>query len=132
MPYGLRNAPATYCVLLSHVLRGIPWSTCLAYIDDIIIFSNSFEEHLEHLELIFDRLRQANLTLKPSKCVFAASEVIYLGHKFSTTGIKVDESKINTVTQFPIPKTQKNVRSFLGLCNYYRKFVQGYSTIAVP
>lgn len=81
---------------------------------------------------VFDRFRQANLKLKPSKCHFAQSEVLYLGHIISREGIKVDTSKTDVVESFPVPKNQHDVRSFLGLCNYYRKFVKGYSKITNP
>ncbi|VDH92570.1 Hypothetical predicted protein [Mytilus galloprovincialis] len=97
-----------------------------------LVFSRSFEEHLSHLEQVFTRLRDANLTLKPSKCVFAAKEVKYLGHIISKEGIKVDPEKTKAISTFPVPTRQKQVRSFLGMCNYYRRFVDSYSKIATP
>ncbi|CAC5426199.1 Retrovirus-related Pol polyprotein from transposon 297 [Mytilus coruscus] len=94
--------------------------------------SRSFEEHLNHLQLVFDKLISAGLTLKPGKCLFARKEVIYLGHTISKEGVKVDTSKVDAVSSFPVPKNQKQIRSFLGLTNYYRKFIEGYSHITTP
>lgn len=132
MPFGLVNAPASFQALMTQVLRGLNWKTCLVYVDDILVFSNSFKEHLQHLEQIFTRLTEAGLTLKPSKCAFALSSVKYLGHVLTKDGVQVDVSKTDTVRSFPIPRNQKELRSFLGLCNYYRKFVKGYSRITNP
>ncbi|CAC5388685.1 unnamed protein product [Mytilus coruscus] len=125
LPFGLSAAPSSFQHLLTQVLHRLNYQIALVYVDDILVFSRTFEEHLKHLQLVFDRLKTANLTLKPSKCQFARKEVIYLGHKVSKKGIKVDKSKIETVESFPVLKTEKQVRSFLGLCNYYRKFVEG-------
>ena len=132
MPFGLVNAPASFQALMTQVLRGLNWKTCLVYVDDILVFSNSFKEHLQHLEQIFCRLTSAGLTLKPSKCSFALSSVKYLGHVLTKDGIQVDVSKTDAVRSFPVPRNQKELRSFLGLCNYYRKFVKGYSKITNP
>ena len=132
MPFGLVNAPATFQMVMNMVLRGLTWKHCLVYIDDIIVWSDNFENHLQHLNQVFDRLRQANLSLKPRKCSFAKSEVTYMGQIISKEGIKVDPAKIEAVKSFPLPHNQHDVRSFLGLANYYRKFVKGYSNIAQP
>ena len=132
MPFGLRNAPISFQMIMTQVLRGLNWKFVLVYVDDILVFSKSFEEHLWHLEQVFNRLRDANLTLKPSKCVFAAKEVKYLGHIISKHGVHVDPSKTEAVSNFPVPKTQKQVKSFLGMCSYYRKFVENFSKIASP
>lgn len=132
LSFGLMNAPMAYQMLMTKVLRELNWKIALVYIDDILIFSNNFEEHLKHLELVFDKLKQANLTLNPSKCHFAKEEVTYLGHILSKSGIQVNPEKISAVSTFPVPKNVKQIRSFLGLCNYYRKFVQDYAKISVP
>ena len=87
---------------------------------------------MKHLQVVFDRLRSANLKLKPQKCHFAAKEVTYLGHIISKHGIKADPAKTSAVTTFPVPKDPSEVRSFLGLCNYYRRFVKGYANMAAP
>ena len=122
MPFGLVNAPATFQMLMNMILKGLTWKHCLVYIDDIIVWSVSFENHLKHLNLVFQRLRDANLTLKALKCSFAKPEVNYLGHIISKDGIKVNPFKIDAVKSYPLPKNQHDVRSFLGLANYYRKF----------
>ena len=96
------------------------------------MFSKTFDEHLRHLAEIFDRLISAGLTLKPNKCRFALKEVQYLGHVITKDGVCVDVGKTDAMRSFPVPTTQKEVRSFLGLCNYYRKFVKDYSKIASP
>lgn len=132
MPFGLVNAPASFQALMTQVLRGFNWKTCLVYVDDILVFSNSFEDHLKHMGQIFNHLQSAGLTRKPSKCHFALPEVKYLGHILSKDGNKVDLSKIDAVQSFPNPKNQKELRSFLGLCNYYRRFVKRYSKITSP
>ena len=132
LPFGLMNSPMTFQLAMTQALRGMNWKYALIYVDDILIFSQNFEEHLQHLSQIFQRLREANLKLKPSKCKFATKSVIYLGHVLSKEGVHTDSSKIEAVKSFPIPKSQKEVRGFLGLCNYYRKFVKGFSIIASP
>ena len=95
--------------------RGFTWKDCLVYVDDVIIWSTDFESHLQHLDLVFQRLRMAHLTLKPNKCEFAKPEILYLGHFISREGITVDPSKIEVVKSFPTPQNQHDVRSFLGL-----------------
>lgn len=132
MPFGLVNSPASFQQLLTKVLAGLTYKMALVYVDDILVFSSSFESHIRDLQQVFDRLITAGLTLKPSKCKFARKQVSYLGHTLSKNGVQVDISKTDAVRSFPIPKTQRQARSFLGLCNYYRKFVHGYSHICAP
>lgn len=119
-------------MVMNMILKALTWKHCLVYIDNIIVWSDNFDNHLKHLDLGFQRLREANLTLKPLRCSFAKAEVTYLGHIISKDGIKVNPSKIEAVKSFPIPQNQHDVRSFLGLANYYRKFVKGYSKVALP
>ncbi|MEW8547939.1 MAG: reverse transcriptase domain-containing protein [Candidatus Thiodiazotropha sp.] len=132
MPFGLRNAPMSFQMLMSQVLKGLNWKFVLCYIDDILVFSPNFTEHLEHLGEVFQRLREAKLTLKPSKCSFAVDKVIYLGHVITKEGVSVDSDKTEKVNTFPPPKSQKELRGFLGLCNYYRRFVKDFSKICIP
>ena len=101
---------------MQYVLHGLHWKICLVYIDDVIVFSSTFEEHLFHLIAVFDRLREANPKCKPSKC----------------DGIRPDPGKLNAVKTFPVPHSVKDVRSFLGLCNYYRRFVKDFPRMASP
>jgi hypothetical protein len=132
MPYGLTNAPATFQRLMDIVLAGLKWQCCLVYIDDIVIYSSNFEQHLIDLRNVFLALREANLTLKASKCCFCRKEMKYLGHIVTQDGIKPDPALIKAVAHFPQPKTIKDVQSFLGLSGYYRRFIRNYSKIAEP
>ena len=104
----------------------------MAYIDDILTFSRTYEEHLKHLEEVFSRLRKENFTLQPEKCHFGVKEVNYLGHIISKNGVMVDSSKTDVVKKYPAPRNPHEIRQFLGLCNYYRRFVKDYAKIAVP
>ncbi|CAC5382706.1 Transposon Ty3-G Gag-Pol polyprotein [Mytilus coruscus] len=132
LPFGLASAPSSFQHLLTQDPRSLNYKIALVYVDDILVFSRSFEEHVNHLQLVFDKLISAGLTLKPGKCLFARKEVIYLGHTISKEGVKVDTSKVDAVSSFSVPKNQKQIRSFLGLTNYYRKFIEGYSHITTP
>lgn len=132
VPFGLRNSPTVFQNVMEAALRGLNHKTALVYVDDIVAFSPDFDTHLQHLTDIFDHLKAAGLRLKPSKCRFAVTEVVYLGHVISAEGVKADPQKVQLVRDFPVPKNQHEVRSFLGLANYYRKFVKGFSGIAAP
>ena len=129
--FGLNSAPAAYQYTMQRIMSGLG-KIQLTYIDDCIIFSKNFEDHLDHLQLVFDRLIAANMKIKPSKCQFGKNKVTYLGHLFSNRGVHVDPQKIEAVKSFPTPTRVKQVQSFLGLCNYYRKFVKDYSKITAP
>lgn len=130
--FGLTNAPATFQMLMTKVLKELNWKIALIYIDDILVFSNGFQNHKKHLQLVFDKLKQANLTLQPAKCHFAAQQVKYLGHVISANGIQVDTKKTSAVSEYPTPKTIKQLRSFLGMCAYYKRFIKDYSRICEP
>ena len=132
MPFGLCNAPATFERLMELVLRGLSWKTCLVYLDDVIVIGRTFEEHLKNLEDVFRRLRNANLQLSTKKCHLFQKEVKYLGHLVSENGVTVDPDKIRAVQEWPQPKDKHEIRSFLGLCTYYRRFVRGFADIAKP
>ena len=132
MPFGLCNAPATFQRLMDCVLAGLQWSSCLVYIDDVIIIGRSFEEHLHHLQQVLDRLKSAGLKIQPSKCHFLQREVIFLGHVVSSTGVSPDPSKTSKIKEWPTPKCVQEVQQFLGLANYYRRFIKNFATIAKP
>ena len=108
------------------------WKSCFAYIDDVLVGSRTFDEHLENLQQVFSRLRKAGLHLKVKKCLFLREEVPYLGHVVTEHGIKSDPGKINTVKQYPVPVDATQVRQFLGLTLYYRCFVPEFSKVAAP
>ena len=132
MPFGLTNAPATFQRLMECVLAGLTTHECLIYLDDIIIFSASFPNHLARLRGVLSRLFEAGLKLKPSKCHFARKEVHYLGHVISAIGVKPNPFKTAAVSSYPAPTNVKELRQFLGLSNYYRRFIKDYSRIAEP
>ena len=131
MPFGLSGAPATFQRMIDSIVRGTG-SFAGVYLDNIVIYSEDWESHLKHLEEIFRRLSEANLTIKMKKCVFAAQDCVYLGYKIGCGGVKPEENKIQAVTEMPQPKTKKDMRTFLGMTGYYRRFVQRYATIAEP
>ncbi len=130
MPFGLQGAPATFQRLMDSVLADL--SFCAAYLDDVIIFSKSWMEHVVHLERVFERLEKAGLTVKASKCQIGMRECVYLGHVVGNGCVKPESSKIEAVSSFPVPRTKKQVRSFLGLSGYYRRFILDYASVAAP
>src|SRR5688572_30227604 len=132
MPFGLCNAPATFQRLMDIVLSGLNFEICLVYLDDVIIFGKTPEQHLDRLEQVFQRLRGANLKLKPSKCQLLRRNVCFLGHIVTPDGVAMDPSKITDVVEWPVPQRLRDVRAFLGLCSYYRRFVKDFSTVAAP
>lgn len=132
MPFGLRNAPSTFQRLMNIVLTGLQGLHCYTYMDDIIIHSSQLDQHVESLELVFKRLREHNLKLQPDKSEFLRREVQYLGHIISDAGVKPDPSKIACVSKFPVPKSPKDIKSFLGLVGYYRRFIENFSHISKP
>jgi hypothetical protein len=132
MPQGLKTASATFQALMDILLRGIQFKYVAAYIDDVICYSSTFEQHLVHLREILNRFRQANLKLHPKKCAFAVKSVLFLGHVLSTEGMSPNPEKVKAITTFPKPTKVKHVRQYLGLTGYYRKYVQSYALIARP
>ena len=132
LPFGLTNSPATFERLMETALRGLQWSECLVYLDDIIVFGRTFEETLNRLTHVFDRIRAAGLKFKPSKCQLFHRAVDFLGHVISKEGVKTQPSKIEAVVNWERPKSKREVKSFLGLTGYYRRFVKDYSKLARP
>lgn len=132
MPFGMKNAPATFQRLMNSVLAGIQGIRCLVYLDDIVIYADSLQTHSKKLREVFQRLSEHNSKVQPDKCEFLRREVIYLGHVITEDGVKPDPSKIEAVKNFPVPKSPKDIQSFLGLANYYRKFIKDFSKISKP
>ena len=132
MPFGLTNAPATFQRLMERVLSSLQWQICLVYIDDVIIFSKTLDEHIDRLQEILGRLKTAGLKLKPKKCHLFQHKVTYLGHMVSENGVETDPAKIEKVKKWPIPKNITEVKGFLGICSYYRRFVKNFSILARP
>ena len=132
MPFGLTCAPSTFERLMETVLRGLNWKTLLIYLDDVLVFSSDVTSHLNRLQDVFERMRKAGLKLKPNKCHLFQPEVEYLGHLINAEGIHTDPKKIQAVVDWPEPRHKTDVRSLLGTCGYYRKFIRGYSELAGP
>lgn len=132
MAFGLCNAPASQQKLMSRILQGELMKCCVVYLDDVLIFSNSFEQHLKDVQRILDKLLAAGLKIKPSKCKFFCDTVDFLGHVISPEGIKVNPEYVRAVKEYPRPTCQKDIERFLGLAGFYRRFIQSYSSIARP
>jgi transposase InsO family protein len=132
MPLGLTNAPPTFQRFMDVLLSGLNWKCCIVYLDDIIVFSRSFEEHLEHLRQVLTRIRDAGVVLKPSKCEFFCAEMSILGHVVGRSGIKTDPAKTAAVMNTAPPRDVPELRHFLGLAGYYRRFVKDFAEIAEP
>lgn len=132
MPFGLKNAPSTFQRVIDNVMTGLQGEQCLVYMDDVIVYSTSLEDHLERLRNVFDRLRQSNLKIQPDKCEFLRKEVAYLGHLITEDGVKPNPAKIEAIQRFPQPRNPKEIKQFLGLTGYYRRFVKDYSKIIKP
>lgn len=132
LAFGLVTAPSSFQRYVTHVLSDLLWKFCLVYIDDIIIWSTDEKEHVKHVEQVLERLDKHNLRLNTEKCEFSTDEVTYLGHIVSYEGIKPDSNKVKAVEEFPTPIKVRNIREFLGLTSYYRKFIKDYAKIAKP
>ena len=131
-PYGLCNAGASYQRMIDICLSGLPPDRILAYMDDIVVFSKTFSEHLDHLEQIFQRLEHSGISLKLSKCVFASEKVDFLGFELSTIGIRPQSRLTDAICTFSRPTTRKELKSFLGLAGFYRAFIPNFADISQP
>ena len=130
VPFGLAQAPAYFQLLMNKALKGLKFA--MTYLDDIIIFSQDELQHLEHLEIVFSHLREAGLKMKRSKCDFFKSEIHYLGHLISPEGISTLPNKLDSIRHMPVPNSTKEIKQFLGLTGYYRKFVPRFADISRP
>lgn len=127
MPFGLCGATATWQRLMHEILKGNNWEKCLIYVDDVIVFGKTVDQHLENLSIILKKLKEAGIKLSPSKCDFFKKTMKFLGHVISSDGIKTDPEKIQKVKAWCLPKTKDELRTFLAFCNYYRKFVKNFA-----
>ena len=132
MPFGLCNSAPTFQRLMDKVLSGLLWNSCLVYIDDVIVFSETLDEYIARLQNVFKRFENLGLKLKAKKCSFANSEVNFLGHTVSAKGISPDVAKVRAISEFPTPTNVSEFRSFIGLVSYYRKFVPDFAKKAAP
>ncbi|KAG7588690.1 Reverse transcriptase domain [Arabidopsis suecica] len=132
MPFGLTNAPSTFMRLMNHVLRAYIGHFVVVYFDDILVYSKSLEEHVDHLKMVLEVLRKEKLYANLKKCTFGTDNLVFLGFIVSTDGVKVDEEKVKAIREWPSPKSVGEVRSFHGLAGFYRRFVKDFSTLAAP
>lgn len=132
MPFGLRNAPACFARVMNNVLKGLINKICLVYLDDVIILGKTFEEHLQNLKTVFERLHNHRFKVQLEKSDFCLKEIEYLGHIVTTDGIKPNPKLVEKIKNIRLPTTQKQIKSFLGLTGYYRKFIKNYATITKP
>jgi transposase InsO family protein len=134
VPFGLTNAPATFQAYINRALRGLVDDFCIVYLDDILIFSKTEEEHYQHLELVIERLRRAELYANPKKCEFFKPEVEYLGFLVNKNGLRMDPSRVRTISDWRNhpPKTFRDIQVFIGFCNFYRRFIYNFAGIARP
>lgn len=132
MPFGLTNAPATFCNLMNNVFYDYIDRFVVVYLDDIVVYSESLKDHLKHLRLVFSKLKEFQLYVKKEKCEFCRQEVMFLGHWISKGHVRMDEKKVKAILDWSAPTKVTELRSFLGLANYYRKFIKGYSKKVSP
>jgi hypothetical protein len=132
MPMGLMNSPAVFQRTMDLVFAGMKWRNVLVYVDDVLVMSPSFEQHLKDLREAFTRLANVGMTVKPKKCQFACGQIKYLGHLITKDGIRVNPDKTTAIREMPWPDTPEKMASFLGLVSYYRDFVPRCSTVCEP
>ena len=129
--FGLVNALATSQNYINNAFKGLLDVICLAYLDDILIFSRTLEEHFKHVKIVLEHLCKWNFYCKLSKCIFGVIEVTFLGFILTTRGITIEQNRIQTISDWPEPQNVKNIQFFIGFASFYRRFIAGFSTTAV-
>ena len=129
MPFGLTNAPSTFMRLMNEVLKRFLGKFVIVYLDDIMIFNRTKEEHIEHIKQVLKRLQEEKLLINLKKCSFMQEEIVYLGFVISANGLKMDPEKVKEILEWPTPENVGEVRSFHGLASFYRKFIRNFSSI---
>lgn len=132
MPFGLSNAPATFQRTMDVILSGLKWNQCLVYLDDVLIFAPSFHEMINRMERVFSRIRQADMTINPKKCIFACESILYLGHIITPEGSFPDPDKVKAIAAMRRPERVEELKSFEAMCSYYRTYIFDYSEIVAP
>jgi hypothetical protein len=132
MPFGLTNVPSTFMRLMNHVLRAFIGKFVVVYFDDILIYINNLDEHLDHLRNVFSVLHSEQLYANLKKCTICMKKIVFLGYVVTAQGMEMDEEKVKAIRDWPTPKSVSEVRSFHGLARFYRRFVKGFSTIVAP
>ena len=132
MPFGLTNAPGTFQRLMNNLFAQYIYKGVLIFLDDVLLYSGDVDQHMQNLRITFETLREANLRLKPKKCKFFQKQVDYLGHTIQADGTSPDPGKVEAVKEWPVPKNVTDVRSFVGFCSYYRRFIRNFAEIARP
>jgi hypothetical protein len=132
MPFGLTNAPATFQSCMNHIFNKQLRRFLLIFFDDLLIYSKTWEDHLRHINEILNIMKEQSLYAKETKCEFGMTKILYLGHIISAQGVRVDPEKIQAILDWPTPRSLTKLRSFLGLCSYYRCFVKGFSQLGAP
>jgi hypothetical protein len=132
MPFGLTNAPSTFMRLMNHALRALIGRFVAVYFDDILVYSKSLDEHIDHLHCVLDVLRKEKLYANVNKFFFCLEKVVFLGYVVCEKGIAVDEENVKAIMEWPTPKSIMEVRSFHGLASFYRRFVKDFSILVAP
>lgn len=132
MPFGLANAPSSFQNYINDTLREYLDEFCTAYIDDILIFSQTLEEHVNHVKQVLSRLEHAGLQIDIKKCEFHVQSVKFLGLIVTTDGIKMDPGKLDAIQSWPVPQNSKEISRFIGFTNFYRRFIRGFGSVVMP
>jgi hypothetical protein len=132
VPFGLVTGAQVLTRLLDRVFQDLKLEFVYHYLDDVVVYSPDFDSHLEHLTVVLDRLHSAGLTVKPDKVVFATQEKSLLGHLVSSSGVRIEPKRTHAITEFPIPCDAKPITRFIGMVNFYHKFIPSYADVAAP